>query len=451
MRLPPKLLFSTTKNLLSVILVVLVSCALMPMQLASADQTPASPPPVLAAKPKLEVVTAEPSEFKLIRGEQIVRGLTVRNVSGGDLVANGIDFKFKPDDAGSSPDIAKPQVTGLEGVTLKDKDETAIYLWFPACDKDGEYSGELYLKLSGADTEEKFHSFKMIVQEPSPPALSMKWSAFWAVVFGVFVLLVAWLVRRKTKRSFLQSPDGFYSVSRFQVFVWTVVIIISYVYLYFRTGPGVVFPDSIWYLMGISMGSLGIATGIAASKQQNMGGGAAPAPTLAGGPGAGGGPPAQPRIGWLASMLSDDGNPSLARWQMFIWTVATAAFFLRQTFATNTLWEVPAGLLVLMGISHGGYLVDKGVAPKKEMKVQSLQPNQGASDKDIPLVIVGLNFNPDTVSCFLGGTKLQLTAKSSGKLEATLPADSLPVGKHDLLVQQPGEDAEILQGAFEVK
>jgi hypothetical protein len=448
MWLPPKLLFSAIKTLLSVILAVLVFSALMPMQLASADQAPAPVPPALAAKPKLEAITAEPSEFKLTRGQQTVRGLTVRNVSGGDLAANGVEFKFKSDAAGISPDIAKPQATGLEGVTLKDKDETAIYLWFPAYDKDGEYSGELYLKLPGTDTEERFHSFKMIVQEPSPPAVSKNWSALWAAAFGVFVLVVARLVRRRTKHGFLQSPDGFYSVSRFQVFVWTVVIVISYVYLYFRTGPGVVFPDNIWYLMGISVGSLSIATGIAINKQQNIGGGTAPASTPAGGAGAAG---AQPRIGWLASMLSDDGSPSLARWQMFIWTIATAAFFLRQTFATNTLWEVPAGLLVLMGISHGGYLVDKGVAPKKEMKVQSLQPAQGASDKDVPLVIAGLNFKPDTVSCFVGGKQLQLTAKSSGKLEATLPANSLSVGKYDLLVQQPGEDAEIVQGAFEVK
>jgi hypothetical protein len=448
MRLPPKLLLSTIKALLSVILVVLVLCALMPTKLASADQVPAPAQPALALKPTLEVVTAEPAEFKLTRGQQMQKGLTVRNVSGADLAANGVAFKFKTDAAGNTPDIAKPKVTGLEEVTLKDKGETAIYLWFPAYDKDGEYSGELYLKLSGTDAEVKFHSFKMTVQEPSPPAVSRNWSAFGAAAFGVFVLTVAWLVRRKTKRSFFQSPDGFYSVSRFQVFVWTAVIIISYAYLYFHTGPGVVFPDSIWYLMGISVGSLGIATGIAISKQQSAGGGVAPTSAPACGAGARG---ARPRIGWLASMLSDDGNPSLARWQMFIWTIATAVFFLRQTFATNTLWEVPAGLLVLMGISHGGYLVDKGVAPRKEMKVQSLQPSQGASNTPVPLVIAGLNFDPETVSCFLGGKQLQLTAKSSGKLEATLPANSLPVGKYDLLVQQPGEDAEIVQGAFEVK
>ena len=94
MWLPPKLLFSTIKTLLSVILAVLVFSALVPMQLASADQAPAPAPPALAAKPKLEILTAEPSEFKLTRGQQTVRGLTVRNVSGGDLAATGISFKF---------------------------------------------------------------------------------------------------------------------------------------------------------------------------------------------------------------------------------------------------------------------------------------------------------------------------------------------------------------------
>jgi hypothetical protein len=440
----PKLHASIIKNLPIAVPVVLLFSALMPMQQASAGQTPAPQPPALAAKPKLEVLTTEPSEFRLTRSQQMVKELTVRNVSGGDLAANGVDFKFETDAAGALPEITKPLVTGLEGVTLQDNGETAIYLWFPAYSRDGEYSGDLYLKLPGTDVEEKFHSFKMIVQEPSPRAVPKNWSAFWAAVLGVFVLLLAWEVRRKTKRSFFRSPDGFYSVSRFQVFVWTVVIVVSYAYLYFRMGPEVVLPDSIWYLMGISIGSLGIATGIAMTKQRNLGGGVAPA----GGAGAGG---ALPRIGWLASMLSDDGNPSLARWQMFVWTVATAAIFLRQTFATNTLWEVPTGLLVLMGISHGGYLLDKGVTPKKEMKVQSLQPAQGHSTRDVPLLIAGLNFNPNTVSCFLGGKQLSLTAKSSDRLEATLQAHSLPAGRYDLVVQQPGEDAEIVEGAFEVQ
>ena len=68
------------------------------------------------------------------------------------------------------------------------------------------------------------------------------------------------------------------------------------------------------------------------------------------------------RLNWFTNMLSDNGEPSLMRLQLFVWTFATAAFFLYQVWSTETLWDVPSSLLILMGISHGGYLVDKGAS-----------------------------------------------------------------------------------------
>ena len=60
-------------------------------------------------------------------------------------------------------------------------------------------------------------------------------------------------------------------------------------------------------------------------------------------------------------MLSEKGQLSLMRLQMFGWTVVTGLRFIVHVFRTQQFWDVPVGLLVLMGISHAGYLGDKGV------------------------------------------------------------------------------------------
>jgi len=320
--------------------------------------------PLWSQGPRLEVIpAAAATQFELTRGREKVETLTVRNTGDADLPVEAILFAYKKDGKDQPPELDLPAVVGLNGMTLPKTRTTTLFLRFPGYPRVAEYSGELYLKRPGVtDGPERFHSFTIKVQEPVPRLLSTKAAGWLASIFAAATLFLTVFVRGKENRNFFQSPDGFYSVCRFQVWLWTVAITFAYAYLYLSFGPNIVFPESIWALLGISVGSIGVAKHIAvrngtATKSPGAGGSATPA--------AAGAQPAapanpSPRIGPLTSMLSDDGTPSLMRLQMFIWTVVTAIFFLRQVYSTGTLWDVPSSLLVLMGISHGGYLIDKG-------------------------------------------------------------------------------------------
>jgi hypothetical protein len=352
-------------------------------------------------------------------------------------------------DASGAPPIVAPVVKGWKGTTLKNGGRTEICLWFPAYTKAGSYPAELILLLRGdSEPGEKFGDCTIDVGEPSSTGMGRPLATVAALVVAAIVFLLASIVSRRTKRSFLQSPDGRYSVSRFQVIVWTVVVLASYVYLYLFVGTSASFPDSVWVLMGISVGSLGSAKFVASSQLRDLGGGVAPAMPA---------PAGQLAGGALASMLSDDGAPSLMRLQLLVWTIVASAIFLRQVWTTSILWDVPSGLLVLMGISHGGYLLDKVASAPPSLKVQSLQPSQialAANGKNQAAIvtIIGLNFDPQRVVCEIGGVKLDLEPDSSPiRLVASLPVDVLPPGEYDLVVQMPGQDAEILSKALEIK
>jgi hypothetical protein len=180
-----------------------------------------------------------------------------------------------------------------------------------------------------------------------------RWGAFTiAIGFLVVVLLLTLLVKSENGFNFFQSPDGAVSVSKVQVWMWTMTLIFSYVYLFLWHGPPEKFPDSLWELMGISALSTGTARYIATVTGKTQPPTDEAKATIA-------------KQNWLVSMLSDDGQPSMMRLQMFGWTLVTVFLFLMYLHKNQTLWDVPNTLVILMGISHAGYLGDKGAAAAK--------------------------------------------------------------------------------------
>jgi hypothetical protein len=186
----------------------------------------------------------------------------------------------------------------------------------------------------------------------APPYLLGRWWSFGVAMLFLLVVLVL-TVRVKSDKgiNFFQSPDCSVSVSKVQIWMWTMAIIFSYVYLFLWHGPPCDFPSSLWELMGISALSTGAARYISAVTGDKL-------PT----------PEAQATIdkqNWVVSMLSDDGQPSMMRLQMFGWTLVSVFLFLMFLHKEQKLWDVPQTLVILMGISHAGYLGDKGAAAAK--------------------------------------------------------------------------------------
>ena len=137
--------------------------------------------------------------------------------------------------------------------------------------------------------------------------------------------------------------------------------------------------------------------------------------------------------------------------------MVAATSYIVYLFKQQTLWDVPPGLLALMGISHSGYLVDKQAAPDTDMQCESVQPNSvkaapnTTKNDQVNLSIFGQNFRPADVKCFVGGVQLVPTNIAPNRIDAPLPAGKLDAGKkYDVVVQQPGEDAEVMAQAFEV-
>jgi hypothetical protein len=311
-----------------------------------------------AAEVPLKVVgPPDPGEFVVTRGQRHAREIILRNESKEPIAIEslGVGKSGAPKDLrdlppGPDDDKDLPDVVGLEGMTLAAGQTSSVTLILPPIAETGDYAGGLYLKSTGGELDRVFYSFKVKVKEPPGNYLSPKKSGILAALLALGVLVLALFLGVKDpageKWNVFRSPDGTYSVSRFQVGLWTVTILFSYAYLFFSQGnPD--FPDSLWGLLGISIGSIGVSTTLAVKSDA-----AARSFALRDG-----GRDLSP----IASMLSEDGKPSVMRLQMLAWTIATAVFFVAHVYATGTLWDVPDNLLILMGVSHGGYLVDKAV------------------------------------------------------------------------------------------
>jgi hypothetical protein len=184
------------------------------------------------------------------------------------------------------------------------------------------------------------------------------------VIFSALVLIVLALVWKgigqykiagvkysPVAAFFLDKETDSYSLSKFQLLVWTSVAIFGYVYLFlcqlliqwkFTLPP---IPDGLPTLLGVSAGTVVAATGITVTR---------------GSKGAG---PIHPS---MADFISSGGLVAADRFQFFVWTLVGCLGFLgillkSDPAALTELPAIPQNFLLLMGISSAGYLGGKVV------------------------------------------------------------------------------------------
>lgn len=149
----------------------------------------------------------------------------------------------------------------------------------------------------------------------------------------------------------ITCEDDSYSLSRIQMYLWTVAIVVGY-WAVFVAAPGIpAVPDSLYMLMGVNFANAVAATAITTYKT--------PTPAVA----------AKTPPDFLKYVFFDAPDSlDLPRTQMFIWTVVSLGVYviaLANSFkGTPTLPAIPQNLVVLMGISNGAYLGAK--AAKKQ-------------------------------------------------------------------------------------
>jgi hypothetical protein len=129
------------------------------------------------------------------------------------------------------------------------------------------------------------------------------------------------------------TPRKSYSLARTQMALWTLIVAGALVFIFMVTWNQNSITSGVLILLGVSFGTTLLAA---------VSDGSQPTP--------------QQSQGFLADLLSDGDGPSFHPYQMLLFTVILAVFFMVQV-ATNLIMpQFDTTLLGLMGISNGTYL-----------------------------------------------------------------------------------------------
>jgi hypothetical protein len=178
---------------------------------------------------------------------------------------------------------------------------------------------------------------------------------FFSFIAMLAVALVAFLsLARRTNllRDPVKAPDGKkppYSLSRFQLGFWTMLVLAAYVFIWMVTAQLDTITGSVLVLLGIGSGTALGATLIDSGKTAPAG--SAPPPTE---PEASA-PQAASR-GFLNDLLSDENGVSIYRFQLFAWTLILGVIFCASVYDGLQMPQFSTTLLSLMGLSSGTYL-----------------------------------------------------------------------------------------------
>ena len=185
---------------------------------------------------------------------------------------------------------------------------------------------------------------------------------WWGVSFVVLLLLALWM-GKQTKGGtlgILIDNRGRYSLTHFQVVLWTIVILSSVLGVWISGGfspEAIQIPPELLGLMGISAGSGVLATGVKANKD------ASSAKVRRAGifqPSTGAPITIVPRFAqiWLEEEGELEGV-NITKYQNFIFTLVILGVYVSMACKSGTLPTLPANVVWLIGISHAGYVGGK--------------------------------------------------------------------------------------------
>jgi hypothetical protein len=179
----------------------------------------------------------------------------------------------------------------------------------------------------------------------------------------------------------ISTPSGYASLSQLQILLWTFVVLLSAVYVMALSGQLIQITSGTLILLGIA----GVA-GLGAKAHNEAQGAAAEAAVTTAAQNASqapADPKAQAELATAKAKADAFKDPPLnqtprwsdlivneniatgtreidvARFQMLLFTLITAAFVLISVVSTYVIPEIPGGFVTLMGISNGVYLGSK--------------------------------------------------------------------------------------------
>jgi hypothetical protein len=148
------------------------------------------------------------------------------------------------------------------------------------------------------------------------------------------------------------SEDNRYSLSRFQIYAWTVWVVIAFAQVAFTTLTFPIIPENLAILMAINGTTIVISTALTDAEKAKLA------------------KPADQPVFFRDIFFDASGTLDLPRTQMFIWTIVVLVthmviFWKGYLAGRPGLPEVSGGMLILMGVSQGIYLGVKAVQEKR--------------------------------------------------------------------------------------
>ncbi|HTV48741.1 MAG TPA: IPT/TIG domain-containing protein [Phycisphaerae bacterium] len=239
-----------------------------------------------------------------------------------------------------------------------------------------------------------------------------------------FFLLYAFITGRWSPLAIVLGADGRPSTSKTQFFLWTVMVIFSYVTLSIARGfhgyfdPVNNIPQNILITMGMSIGTAVSAKAITVSYLDSGKISKTHASTD------------KMVAGLSAILMDDDGDIDLSKIQMMAWTlIAMAVYGARvihlvnnASFTDPKLPDIDGALMVLMGLGQGAYVGQKLVTTNSA-KITSLSVTHAAPGASIN--IMGQLFGPTQQgnTILIDGTMVPITiiAWSDSQITFTIP------------------------------
>jgi len=190
----------------------------------------------------------------------------------------------------------------------------------------------------------------------------------WWIVSFVVLLALAWWIGTKTGRGplgILIDVRGRYSLTHFQLVLWTIVILSSAIGVLISIGFNPKdfgeFPPKLLGLMGISAGSGVLATSVKATKDAS---GTAKVARNGTPITRNDGTPSTITPQFAQIWLEEEGQLAdqvvdITKYQNFIFTLVILGFYVSMAWTRGGLPELPDNVVWLIGISHAGYVGGK--------------------------------------------------------------------------------------------
>lgn len=260
-----------------------------------------------------------------------------------------------------------------------------------------------------------------------------------AVDFSILLLVQMMFTRIKGEKiglkDLVKAPDGHYSLAYLQFFLWTFVVVFAFTTIYMlrvQLGefvPPTDMPRNILILMGISVTTPVISKevskvkyGIGSEEKNDTG----------------------KHQHKFQEMFLEKDRPTLTRYQMFAWTVVSILIYLI-TLATMLvdpnltteeliLPNIDPALVVLMGLSQGGYLGGK-IVTAGAMKISEILPSAGTKGEEVS--ILGINFGDQKGIVDFGGKRIKEFGEdqwTNTRIDVKIPEDLEP-GEYNVKVK----------------